>query len=292
MSFQDWCDWACNQPNDSGWPHVANIAEADAKYDADDHRDRFQQDLGSEHPQDKQRYREICWRYPLKGTSVSGAPSEYLTRCKKVEKLLGYNRELVRRSGDIDRRNHGNQYRPPGLSGSGWRPADEALEIAPEYRRDDFFVARPVGAPDDRCVFATPQDGDDAAPSSDGHTPQFYRTIQSDRRPGETEADCAVYRLAIDVRGADRDEDWVLLYYPRTNIEEDSCLYPVPPDAGFHPQFKPVPPNSDEPFGRTCPGEPGDCDDDRAEPELVHPNVSLTPPDVWILPLDNDTPAS
>lgn len=290
MSFQDWCDWARDQSDDSKWPHIADIAAADAKYGNDDHREDFQEEIGNEHPQEKQSYREICWDHPLKGAPVAGTPSEYLTRCKLTETVNKLRSDLFRQSGDIDRRNHAGEYQPQELSRTEWKHAGEALDIPPEYWDADFFVARPVGDPDDRCVFATPQEGDDAVPSPDGYVPQFYRTIQSDRRPGETEADCAVYRLALDVRGADRAEDWILMYYPRTNIGDGSCFYPVPPDAGFHPQFRPVSPNSNEPFGRTCPGPLGNCDDDRAEPELVHPNVPLTPTDVWIRSLDNETP--
>lgn len=291
VSFQDWCDWARDQSDDSRWPHIADVAAADAKYEDDAHRTDFQQAIGDKHPRDERSYKKICWRHPLKGSPVSGSPSDYLTRCQPTETITQLRRDLFRQSGDIDRRNHAGQYQLRELSDAEWQHAGEALDIPREYWDADFFVARPVGDPDDRCVFATPQEGDDAAPSSDDHAPQFYQTIQSDRRPGETEADCAAYRLALDVRGADQDDDYVLLYYSRINIDDDSCFYPVPPDAGFNPQFDPIPPNRDASFGRTCPGPLGNCDDTRAEPELVHPNVPLVPTDVWIRPLDNETPA-
>lgn len=291
MSFQDWCDWARNQSDDSRWPHIADIAAADAKYEDDGRRADFQEEIGGEHPMDERSYKEICWSHPLEGSPVSGSLPEYFTRCQPTETLNKLRSDLFRQSGDIDRRNHARQYQMRTVSGGEWQHVGEALDIPREYWDADFFVARPVGDPDDRCVFATPQEGDDVTPSPDGHVPHFCQTIQSDRRPGETEADCAVYRLALDVRGADQDDDYVLLYYSRTNIGDGSCLYPVPPDAGFNPQFEPVTPNSDTPFGRTCPGPLGNCDEARAEPEIVHPNISLTPTDVWIRPLDNENPA-
>lgn len=291
MSFQDWCDWAHDQPDNSWWPHIADIASADANYEDDDHRVDFQEEIGGEHPRDERSYKEICWSHPLRGAPVSGTPSEYLTRCQSTEAVNKLRHNLFRQSGDIDRRNHAGQYQLRELSGTEWQHAGNALDIPHEYWDADFFVARPVGDPEDRCVFATPQEGDNAVPSPNGHVPQFCQTVQLDRRPGETEADCAVYRLALDSHGADRDDDYLLLYYPRTNIDDDSCFYPVPPDAGFNPQFRPVPPHSGEPFGRTCPGRLGNCDDDRAEPEVVHPNVPLSPRDVWVRPLDNDNPA-
>jgi hypothetical protein len=291
VSFQDWCNWAHNQPDDSDWPHVASIAAADAKYEDKADQRNFQSTIGDEHPQEKKAYREICWKYPLTGAPVSGTPPQYLTRCKEIEKLRSYNRELVRRTGDRDRRNHPTQYQPSGFSASEWQSVADAFDLAPEYQSDDFYAAYSTGTPNEKCVFATPQNGDDEPPS-DEHTPQFYRTIQIDQRADETEADCAVYRLALDSRGADQADDYVLLYYPRTNIEDDSCFYPVPPDAGTHPLFKPVSPRSSNAFGRTCPGPLGNCNDARSEPELVHPNVPLTPSNVWIRPLDNENPAS
>ncbi len=291
MSFQNWCDWARSQPKNSEWPHFADIASADAKYADQSDREAFEDAVGTVHPQKKEEYRQICWNHPLKGAPVSGTPPKYLTRCKKIEMIRSYNRELIGRTGDLDRRNHPSQYQAPELSNSSWDSVAEAFDLAPEYRDDDFHVAYSTGTPNEKCVFATPQN-EDSEPPSDEHFPQFYQTIQADQRPGETEADCAVYRLALDSRGADQADDYVLLYYPRTNIADDSCFYPVPPDAGTHSLFEPVSPESDDPFGRTCPGPVDNCDDARSEPELVHPNVPLTPSDVWIRPLDNDNPAS
>lgn len=155
MSFQDWCDWAREQSDESKWPHVADIAAADAKYDDDDHRDDFQEAIGEKHPRDERTYKEICWSYPLKGAPVAGTPSEYLTRCKEIETLRSFNRDLVQRTGDLDRRNHPSQYQFSGLSGSDWQSVDEALDLVPEYQNDDFYAAYSTGTPAEKCVFAT-----------------------------------------------------------------------------------------------------------------------------------------
>ncbi|MFB6099337.1 MAG: hypothetical protein ABEK84_09560 [Salinibacter sp.] len=118
MSFQDWCDWARNQSDDSRWPYIADVAAADAKYEDDDHRADFQEEIGSEHPQDERSYKEICWNHPLSGSPVSGSPSEYLTRCQPTETISKLRRDLFRQSGDIDRRDHAGQYQLRELSPS------------------------------------------------------------------------------------------------------------------------------------------------------------------------------
>lgn len=288
MSFQDWCDWARNQPADSHWPYLAENADADAKYENAGDRDNFRQDLGNNHPQDHSTYRQICYDYPLKGEPVSGSPPEYLTRCKQIDSVRDYNRELLRQTADIDRRNHGNQYQSEELSISAWQHVGEAFGLAQEFWEDDFFVGYSNADPEESCVFATPQTNDNEPPSGN-HVPEFYRTIQSNTGPDKTEADCAVYRLGLkkEKTKADSNEDWLLIYYRRTNIEETSCRYPVPPDAGDNPRFRPISSNANEPFGLTCPGDLGNCDDQPAEPELVHPSYPLAPTDVWVLPLDN-----
>jgi hypothetical protein len=267
---------------------MADIADTDAKYANDADKEDFQEHIGNKQPKKKSEYKWICWQHPLRGEPVAGTPARFLTRCKTLEALEYYQREAIFQTSDIDRRNHPSQ-RYPELSipdSGSWNRAREAFDVAPEFGDNEFYVAYVAGRPEEKAVFATPQDGDNSAPV-DGHTPRFYQTVQEDRRIGETEADCAVYRLAL-AEHANRAADFVLIYYPRTNLDDASCLYPVPPDAGFTPQFKPVHTDSNSAFGRTCPGDFPDCDEVRDEAELVHPNVPLSMTDVWVCLLDNE----
>ena len=103
---------------------------------------------------------------------------------------------------------------------------------------------------------------------------QFFRENKSESIQGfrMTLADEAVYRFAL-VLDKKVEKEYVLLYYDRTAFA--SFLMPVPPDAGFFPLFRPVTPEEGHSFGRTCPGRPGDCKEDLAEDELVHPNSSV-----------------
>lgn len=281
MSFQDWCTWA--KGNNRSWERVAENAEAEAPYASDSAKSEFQGAVGEESPTKKRDYNQICWKHPLRGKPVDGSIPGYLTRCITYEALRSHSRDLLRAVGsDIPRRGHATQQVDPSLPTLGeWMHAGRYLSLADElWNSNALHLAYDAGEPEAKSVFATPQPGDNAPPS-DHHTPAFCATIQSVAHTGRSEADCAVYRLALGQRAS---ADHVLLYYTM-DWDASECKYPVPPDAAFQPLFRPV--DGDAPFGQTSPGPVDEDHADHAEPELVHPNYPMAPQQVWIRSLDS-----
>jgi hypothetical protein len=81
-----------------------------------------------------------------------------------------------------------------------------------------------------------------------------------------------------------------LVSYPHAAVGE--CRFPVPPDAGSvanAERFRPVPPGTDEKYGRTWPEgvtEVGHLAPGNGVPELVHWNRKIPVAEVFVLNME------
>ncbi len=281
MSFEDWYRWARAQP-DHCWKTAAEHSRAKACYQSPATGAKFRAALGKKSPNKRPDFEVLCREFALTGRNVGGVPPRFLFRVVKEENLQtmvgfatasgGSSRDLVAQV----RQNSSVSWRPPLEN-----RFTNLTDLAP-LANSTGHLARA----DRRSVFAALSPGDDETP--DKTVPRFWAKIRKEKRFGMRVADIARHRLAL---GPIRTETMqVLLYYDREGL--DPFLIPVPPDAGLHPLFHPrlCEGNSQPPaFGRTCPGGPGNCDEDAAEDELVHSNQPIRYNRVWVISLGKTT---
>ena len=278
-SFDQWYDWAMdvskNPPSDTSdplvWKHVAQNAMVRACYSDAKGCEAFKEKLAEKAPKTEMDFEKICWTFQLTGSPVSQEPSRYLTRCITLEALRRNVEKMLQDRGvsvDVE---------VVGLESDTWKPLADSMDLSDEFVELGLHLADHKANP----VFASLAEGDDASPDA-SHVPGFWQKIQDEKGFRMTLADEAVYRFAL-VLDKKVEKEYVLLYYDRAAFA--SFLMPVPPDAGFFPLFRPVTPEEGHSFGRTCPGRPGDCKEDLAEDELVHPNSSVAYDAVWAVSL-------
>jgi hypothetical protein len=275
MSYADWRDWARGEedecPNDhqDTWRRVAENADCDARYeDPKVQPDAYQSDLGDEHPTTSEHFKEVCKEHQLTGMPVKGPVPDYLARCVKVQSVKTQVTERLaneERAGRDFGRTSSEEHDVP-LPEIGTETWSGANEILPDPL-DDLYLS----APAKNRVFATPilEDTEEAG----GHSGDFLEHLDNVQRHGWSLAKEAVYRLALKTLPYPRCE-YLLLDYDSSVF--DNFRYPVPPDAEFWSLFRPIERSNAFPYGKTCPGGPPDCDEERAEPELVHRNPPIS----------------
>ena len=286
-AFSDWYAEATGRGGDL--TRVAQNAQRPARYEQPAAQQQFHEAIGRSRPFDKNAYGQSCYGHHLTGEPVDeSALVPHLVRLVNEAFL----RHGVRGLGWALLDGTDLVGRP---SKTHWQPVSEAL-ADPDLGDALLFVpARPVdGAPpDDRAVFAT-FDGADCAPVPAAGAPQcsILDRVRRDVRPGESEADYAVYRLATDTRPANAGEvrAKTLLSFPRDRV--GTCRFPVPPDAGWNPFFRAMAPGDPHSCGRTWPE--GSSEDDHrlcrcGENEVVHRNAGIPCREVFVISLGETT---
>jgi len=144
-----------------------------------------------------------------------------------------------------------------------------------------------------RAVFAAfhDPDGDSKRPDESA----FWKLVEQEARTnhgGSTEK-AVIWLLGL---GPSRRHPFekplpprkrVLLNYPRALC--GTCRFPVPPDALLHPLFRPVPPGSLEPAGRTLPHESLEPEWQQGQAgthEVVHDNERIGVSEIRAVALD------
>lgn len=276
MSYTDWRDWAlgeeseCPDNNEEIWRRVAENADCDARYeDPDTQPEAYRRELGDRFPTTKDQFNDVCRNsdHQLSGSAVQGEVPDHLARClsrTSFQQQLDVRLETVARA---------------GRDFSGTRQEDhksDLPEILPEdWVRADTILPQPLNEAlylshfESNRVFSTlvVDSSEDA-----GEEPTtFFEHLKDVQRHDWPVAKEAVYRLALETRPYSNQE-YLLLTYESSPF--DTHRYPVPPDAEFWPLFHPIERDETSPYGKTCPdGHP--CDEERAEPELVHSNPPI-----------------
>lgn len=275
MSYAEWREWALGNESESPeenantWRRVAECAECDARYeDLNTQPDAFQEELGEQFPTTGAQFAEVCQSHQLSGTPVNEKVPTSLARCIKHQNLqtqLNERLETDERAGRDFRQTASETHDVP-FSEIGSENWVRANEILPDPL-DDLYLS----APKKSRVFATPilEDTEDAG----DHSGDFFEHLNNVQRPRWSLAKEAVYRLALATRPYPRSE-YLLLDCDSSPF--DDFRYPVPPDAEFWLLFRPIERSDSLPYGKTCPGGPPDCDEERAEPELVLSNPPIS----------------
>lgn len=277
MSYAEWREWALGNAADSPekkvntWRRVAECAESDARYeDPDTQPEAYRRELGERFPTTKDQFNDVCRisDHQLSGSAVQGEVPDHLVRCLS---RTSFQQQLDARLETVER---------AGRDFSGTRQEDhksDLQEIPPDdWVRADTMMPQPLNEDlylshfESNRVFSTLV----VASSEDGgeESTTFLEHLRDVQRPDWSVAKEAVYCLALETRPYPNQE-YLLLTYDSSPF--DTFRYPVPPDVEFWPLFRPIERDEESPHGKTCPGGPP-CDEERAEPELVHSNPPIS----------------
>lgn len=272
MSMATFTHWY-NNATGAGDPlrKIADNARRPARYESPAGQSQFQNDIAVHQPMDPGAYNPVCLRHCLAGEEITAPIPAFLSR---VVSSVGFKQNFC---AAVD-----SSPLTPTLSrdpsAGEWTRLDE---LAAGEEDADALLHVPArvldpSAPSHRAVFATFDPDDSLEP--DGFRSRFHDRMLTGHGANETPADYAVYRLALEDRSRDstRTETKVLLAYQADRM--GTKLYPVPPDAGWHPRFRAITPSDSVPYGRTFPdgSDPTDHAAGRCgENEVVHPNDGI-----------------
>jgi len=280
-TFDDWYDWASGQGQD--WDKVAANARREARYEAPDGMRVFQDSIADDFPQSPADYQATCLPHHLSGEEVA---TEHLPT--GLTRMVGSSGL----EGALDGAIGGSTLprpRPAPISEAHWTRISDLLPSREDADEALFVPAKPVDVDDPagRAVFAA-FDEEDELPAGGPPQSRFLERLRADRGTAMTVADYAVYQLATDPRPQQNQalRVQVLLCYPRQGI--GAPLYPVPPDACWHPRFRAIAASDPHYCGRTFPdgAAPGDHASGLVgENEIVHRNEGIACDEIYVISL-------